>query len=93
MQAVVPPGRPTVRHVRTVRAAAGRSYSISCARDERLVSGYATGAFRGSRPPQSSSVSALSVRTAFTGNRVTARVRRGAGNALVQVAAVCAGGR
>jgi hypothetical protein len=92
VQAVVPPGRPAIRHVRTVRATAGGSYSVSCARDERLVSGYSTGAFRGNRPPQSSAVSALSVRTTFAGNHVTARVRRGAGNALVQVAAVCVGG-
>jgi len=92
VQALVAPGRPAVRHVRTVRAASGRSYSVSCARDERLVTGWASGAFRGNGPPQLSSVSALSVRTAFGANRVTARVRGGGGNALVQVAAVCAGG-
>jgi hypothetical protein len=93
VQALVPPGRPTVRRVRTIHVQATRGYSVACHSDERLVAGYATRAFRGARPPTPSLVASLSARPAIARNHVVVRAHGGDGRGVVQIAAVCAGGR
>jgi hypothetical protein len=93
VRAVVPPGRPTVRHVRTVRIASERSFAVACRADERLVAGYATGALRTAKPPSTALVEGLSVRSAFARDHVVVRAHGGGGRGVVQIAAVCAGGR
>jgi hypothetical protein len=90
---VVPPGMPTIRRVVTSRVAGAKGITVSCRANERLVDWYATRAFGTPDPPTPALVAGLT----FTGRRagnsaiVLAHARRGQG--LVQVGAVCAGGR
>jgi hypothetical protein len=93
VQAVVPPGEPTVMRVRTFRIASGVGFSVSCRADERLVDGFATAAFRTTAPPAAGLVAGVSLRRAFARDHVTAVARGGGKRSVVQVAAVCAGGR
>jgi hypothetical protein len=90
---VVPPGRPTVRRVVTTRVVGTKRVVATCRSGERLVDWYATGAFATTFPPAPALVAGLSVSAHATdGSAVAvARARRGPG--VVQVAAVCAGGR
>jgi hypothetical protein len=93
VSAVVPPGRPTVRRVVTARLGGTKRLVAACHADERLVDWYATGAFATTVPPPPALVAGLSVSAHATDRSAVAvaRVRRGPG--VVQVAAVCAGGR
>jgi len=90
---VVPPGMPTIRRVVTLRVAGAKRIVVSCRANERLVDWYATRAFDTPAPPSPALVASLM----FTGRRagnsamVLADARRGQG--IVQVGAVCAGGR
>jgi hypothetical protein len=93
VQTIVPPGRPTVHRVRNVRVQTQAASSIACHSDERLVAGYATRAFRGARPPTPAVVASLSARATLGRNRVVVRAHGGDGRGVVQIAAVCAGGR
>jgi len=91
--AVFPPGRPTVRRVRTIRVAAPRFYAVGCRNDERLVAAYSARGFRTAQPPSPAQVSSLTANVAVARGHVTAGVRGGGGRGVVQIAAVCAGGR
>ena len=90
---VFPPGKPTVRRVRTVRAGAERSAAVRCHDDERLVAAYSARGFRTAKPPSPQLVASLSARTHLTTNGIASRTSGGNGRAVVQLAAVCAGGR
>jgi len=90
---VVPPGKPTVRRVRTLRITTPRDIAVSCRRDERLVAAYSASGFRTAAPPSAALIASLSTHSALALNRITVMARGGAGRAVVQVAAVCAGGR
>ena len=90
---VVPPGRPTVRRVRTFRITTPRAVAVSCRRDERLVAAYSASGFRTAKPPSPELVASLSTRPALASGHLTVSARGGEGRAVVQVAAVCAGGR
>ena len=96
--ATVPPGKPTVRRVRTVSLHAGRSRVVQgCAAGERLVgASYALG-FQTTAPPTARQIAGLTATQAVSGGRVTVSVRAGAtlrdAQPLVQVDAICAGGR
>ena len=90
---VVPPGRPTVRRVRTFRITTPRAVAVSCRRDERLVAAYSASGFRTAKPPTPELVASLSTRPALASGHITVSARGGEGRAVVQVAAVCAGGR
>jgi hypothetical protein len=95
--AAFPPGRPTVRRVRTVRAFAERTTRgvHGCRRNERLVGAtHAVGLFTRTAPANALA-SAVSVTRTVRSGRIRVTVRgsstlRGV-NAIVQIQAVCAG--
>jgi hypothetical protein len=90
---VFPPGRPTVRRVRTFRVTSPRAIAVSCRSDERLVAAYSARGFRTKKPPSPALVSSLSARPALALGHIVVAVRGGQGLGVVQVTAVCAGGR
>jgi hypothetical protein len=90
---VVPPGHPTVRRVRTFRITAPRVVAVGCRRDEHLVAAYSATGFRTAKPPSASLVASLSARPALALSHLAVDARGGGGRGVVQVSAVCAGGR
>jgi hypothetical protein len=96
--ATFPPGEPAVRRVRTVRLRPGNVRAVAaCGAGERLLSGWHAIGFYTSSPPSALLVqSAVATRT-MRGGRVEVRVRGGAAlstvRAVVQVGAVCGGGK
>ena len=91
--AVFPPGKATIRRVKTVRVRAGRSIAVHCRNDERLVAAYSARGFATAKPPTAALVNSLSSRVKLSGGRISASVSGGAGRGVVQLEAVCAGGR
>ena len=91
--AVVPPGKPTVRRVVTSRVSGTKRIVASCRAGERLVDWYATRAFGTPAPPASGLVASLSVSARAAGASAVAVASASRGQGIVQVAAVCAGGR
>jgi len=96
--AVFPPGKPAERRTRTVRIRPGRSTVwVACTRGERLVAAAHAVGVDSVRPPSAAIAGSVRVARAVRGARVTATVRAGpavgSARALVQVAAVCAGGQ
>jgi hypothetical protein len=91
-----PPGRPTVRRVRTAPLGAGsRQVGVACGPNERLVSASHAIGFHTQVTPAAAIVAAVRSSRVVRGRRVlvrvnVARVARNA-NAVVQVHAVCAG--
>lgn len=95
--AVVPPGEPTVRRVRTARLHPGTVRAAqACGRGELLVSGWHAVAFFSSRPPVAEVVSAVATRQTIRSGRVSVVAASGVAlfgsRAIVQIGAVCAGG-
>jgi len=93
VSSVFPPGRPTVRRVRTFRVTSPRYVAVGCHSDERLVAAYSARGFRTAKPPSPALVTSLSVRPALARGHIVVAVHGGRGRGVVQVAAVCAGGR
>jgi hypothetical protein len=99
VSAVVPPGQPTVRRVRTVRLRPGAAQrvTVTCGAAEHLVGAYHARAFYTTKPPTAELIASLAATRSVRGDRVTvvARVDAALGpvRAVVQVAAVCAGGK
>lgn len=95
VSAVVPPGEPTTRLVKNIRLSAGTTKRIvlACATGERLIAAYDARGFFTAAPPTQQMASAFTVTRAITGNRVVVKARSGTAGAVVQVSAVCAGGR
>jgi hypothetical protein len=91
--ATVPPGKPTVRRVRTVQVGSSATITVACQADERLAAAYSARGFFTPAPPGPALVSSLSATQRINGNRVVVTVRARQGRGAVQVAAVCAGGR
>jgi len=90
-----PPGRPTVRRVKTVRVRPGEiTVTQRCAARERLVAASHALAFATRTPPSASVVESLSAGQSVRGRGVLVKVRADAEvgdvRALVQVHAVCA---
>ena len=90
-----PPGRPTVRRVKTVRVRPGEiTVTQRCAARERLVAASHALAFATRTPPSASVVESLSAGQSVRGRGVVVTVRADAEvgdvRALVQVHAVCA---
>ena len=96
---VVRPGLPAVRRVRTLRVSPGRTRFVAarCASAERLVTGAHAVGFYTSKPPAARLVAAVTARQAFARDHVTVAVRAeralGRVRAIVQVSAICAGGK
>jgi hypothetical protein len=95
---VFPPGRPVVRHVKNVALRPGhRRVVAACVGNERLIGATHAIAFDRQTPPDASLAGAVTVLQSVGGVRTTAVVttrRVPAGTrAVVQVAAVCAGGQ
>ena len=94
--AVYPPGRPTVRRVRTVALGAGvRRVRHACARGERLLAASHAIGFFTRVPPAGAIVAAVTSSRSVRAGRVAVRVEvapvaRNA-RAVVQVHALCAG--
>lgn len=92
--AVVKPGHPTVRRVRTVRVRPGaQTVARGCASGEVLVHATHAIGFATRRPPSATAVGLVSARRAVRSNRVVARVdgsaELGTIRAVAQVHAVC----
>jgi hypothetical protein len=95
--AVFPPGRPTVRRVRTVRVQPARIRRVvrECADDERVVGGWHALGFYTSAPPSESLVGSVTAAQSLGVDRVTVTVRGaalGRVRVVVQVGAICVGG-
>jgi hypothetical protein len=94
---VFPPGQPSQRRVRTYELHPGtRTLTMRCAAGERLVAASHAVGFYTARPPAASLVRSVRARHALHGNAVVVRVRTGTlqgTRTVLQVAAVCAGGR
>ena len=98
VSAVVPPGKPTTRRVRTVRVTPTvRTIVQRCLGNERLVDASYARAFFTKKPPSAALVNTVSVTHAVSGGRVNAVVRGddavSSVRAVVQLSAICAGGR
>jgi hypothetical protein len=92
------PGHPTTRRVRTARLLPGASrVTRACASGERLLAGSHAVGFFTLRPPTAGLIAAVRTRQVVSGSRISVSVRAGnpvAGvRAVLQVGAVCAGGR
>lgn len=86
------PGQPVIRRVVTVRVLSARRVIASCRTGERLVGWYAARGFVRATPPSPGLAAAVSVTTRLHGAQVTAVTRARAAGAVVQLAALCAGG-
>jgi hypothetical protein len=92
--AAFPPGRPTIRRVRTVRVRPGTTTIVQgCAGRERLVAAEHAVGFFTRRPPAADLVSSVSASRSVSDGRVRVQVRGdaelGGVRAVVQVQAVC----
>jgi hypothetical protein len=93
LRAVTPPGHPTVRRVVTGRVRGESTLIVSCHADERLVGWYSTGGFATPAPPSPALVRSLHTRTWVHAKSVNTLARTGSGQGMVQVGAICAGGK
>jgi hypothetical protein len=95
---VVRPGQPAVRRVKTLRVVPRRTWAVAagCASAERLVAGSHAVGFYTAKPPAARLVAAVATRQSLARDHVTVVVRGGAlgrVRAIVQVSALCAGGK
>jgi hypothetical protein len=95
---IVRPGQPAVRRVKTLRVVPGRARALAagCASAERLVTGSHAVGFYTARPPAARLVRAVVTRQALRRDHVVVSARAGAlgrVRAIVQVSAICAGGK
>jgi hypothetical protein len=98
IDATFPPGEPTVRRVRNVSIRPGSVRAVAvCGSGERFVSGWHALAFYTAQPPSATLIQSVTRTRAARRDRVDVRVSADvtvAGvRAIVQVGAVCAGGR
>ena len=93
VRAVAPPGHPATRRVTTGRVRGQTTVDATCHADERLVGWYSARGFATSTPPGPALVRSLFTKTSVTRNSVTVLARAGRGQGIVQVGAICAGGR
>jgi hypothetical protein len=93
VRAVTPPGHPTTRRVVTGRVRGQSTFDTACRADERLVGSYVSRGFGTAAPPSAALVASLHVKTTVSRNAVSVLARAGRGQGIVQVGALCAGGR
>jgi hypothetical protein len=97
--AAAAPPQTTIRRVTTLHVRAGSTQRTvrACAAGERLVAGTHAIGFYTSRPPSAALVTAVRARQRLTADRVAVTARStyavSGVRAIVQVAAVCGGGR
>ena len=96
--ATFPPGEPTVRRVRTVRLQAGTVRVVAaCGAGERLLWGWHAIGFYTASPPSAALMQSVGTTRTLRSGGVLVTVRGGAElssvRAIVQVGAVCAGGK
>ncbi len=96
--APVPPGDPTVRRAHSVRLSPGTTVvRQACGRGELLVSGWHAVGFYGARPPDAALAASVNTTRLLRGGRVSVAARVGLAvggvRAVLQVGAVCGGGR
>jgi hypothetical protein len=91
--AVIKPGHPTERRVVTTRVRGTTRIVAGCHADERLVAWYSARGFATPAPPAPDLVTSLSTTTRRSGNSVVVSARAARGQGIVQVSAVCAGGK
>jgi len=92
------PGHPTTRRVRTLRLHSGTArVTQACASGERLLGGSHAVGFFTQRPPAAGLIAAVRTNEAVSGTGVSVVARVGSAvagvRAVLQVSAVCAGGR
>jgi hypothetical protein len=97
-RAVFPPAQATVRHVRNIRLQPGREQhvAVACAKSERLVGASRAFGFATLRPPSAALAGSVGTSLATGANRAVVTVRNSlppGARALVQVVAICAGGK
>ena len=96
---IVRPGQPAVWRVRTLRVVPGRSRFVAagCASAERFVAGSHAVGFYTAKPPAARLVAAVATRQRLARSHVTVGARGGVAlgrvRAVVQVSAICAGGK
>lgn len=90
---IVPPGEPTIRRVVTSRVITSVPIVARCHADERLIDWYFARGFATVAPPPPSLVASLTAKARVTGNSVTVLGQARRGQGMVQVGAVCAGGK
>jgi hypothetical protein len=93
VRAVTPPGHPTTRRVVTARVRGESTVDTACRADERLVGWYVTRGFATATPPAPALVASLHVKTTVSRNAVSVLARAGRGQGIVQLGAICAGGK
>jgi len=93
VRAVTPPGHPTIRRVVTARVRGESTVNVACRADERLVGWYTTRGFGTASPPAPALVASLHVKTTVSRNGLSALARAGRGQGIVQLGALCAGGK
>jgi hypothetical protein len=90
---VTPPGHPVTRRVVTERVRGQSTADAACHTDERLVGWYVSRGFATPAPPTPALVASLYTKTTVSRSSVSVLARAGQGQGLVQVGAMCAGGR
>jgi hypothetical protein len=96
---IVRPGQPAVRRVRTLRVVPGRSRAVAagCASAERLIAGSHAVGFYTAKPPAARLVAGVATRQRLSRGHVVVGARGslalGRVRAIVQVSAICAGGK
>ena len=93
VRAVTPPGHPSTRRVVTGRVRGESRLVAGCHADERMVGWYSARGFATPAPPDPGLVASLYTRTSVTRSSVSVLARAGRGEGIVQVGAICAGGR
>jgi hypothetical protein len=93
VRAVTLPGHPTTRRVVTARVRGQSTVDTACRADERLVGWYLARGFATAAPPAPAVVASLYTKTTVSRNAVSVVARAGRGQGIVQLGAICAGGK
>lgn len=98
VEATFPPGEPTVRRVRDVRLRPGSVRAVAaCGSGERFLSGWHAIGFYGVRPPSPALIRSVALTRTRAAGRIDVLVRSSSAvrdvRAIVQVGAVCGGGK
>jgi hypothetical protein len=90
---VTPPGHPTTRRVVTGRVRGQSTFDATCRADEEMVGWYSAKGFATAAPPTAAVIASLNTKTTVGKRSVSVLARAGRGQGIVQVGAICAGGR